>query len=617
MKIRVCLLSLFVFGLSLFSISCSGGGGVVQDGLHVPPPLCGDGAINQTSEACDDGNLADGDGCSSICSQESPAEENPNPIPTSLCGNGVITDNEACDDHNTSAGDGCSATCTLEPGFSCAANPSACTTICGDGIIAGAESCDDENTDSTDGCSSACAIETGYLCSGTPSTCVQSGSEMWRRQFGEIAAANSQKVYSVATDAKDNVIVTGSFQGSVDFGDGLPLVSANGNGTNDNEDIFLAKYGPTGNLIWANKYGDSQSQFGKSVTVDDQGNIYLMGNFRGEIQIGTKLITAQGNDIFIMKLDENGKTTWLKQFQVPASGYTSKIVVDKNGNVITTGFILGTIINFGGGIQSAAGIYNGFAAKLDGSGNLVWGKVYGLSGISYMLAGDIDPADNSIFLTGEFKGNTDLGNGPLNSSNGGQNTDAFILKLDANGDYQWSKTFGNSSSGNKVEGIDIAIDSTQKIILTGNLKGATNFGKGPLTSAESSDDVFVAQFDTNGNALWSKNFGDALEQTASSLVTTSSGDILLTGNFAGSIDFGNGPLASVGATDLFVTKLNNSGSSLWSTSAGGSADQYARDIAIDSGNHPILVGEFDGVLNFGGEDLTALGTDGFLVKLNP
>ncbi|HEU0035747.1 MAG TPA: Ig-like domain-containing protein [Kofleriaceae bacterium] len=82
-----------------------------------------------------------------------------------VCGDGAIASPEQCDDGNANPGDGCSATCTVEPGFTCAGEPSSCTTTCGDGIAAGPEACDDGNAVDTDGCTSRCV--TGVVCNAT------------------------------------------------------------------------------------------------------------------------------------------------------------------------------------------------------------------------------------------------------------------------------------------------------------------------------------------------------------------------------------------------------------------------------------------------------------------
>ena len=95
--------------------------------------FCGDGILDP-GEACDDGNNTDGDGCSATCEVEP------------FCGDGNLDAGEACDDGNNDDGDGCSATCEVEP-------------FCGDGNLDAGEECDDGNNDSGDGCSSACTLE--------------------------------------------------------------------------------------------------------------------------------------------------------------------------------------------------------------------------------------------------------------------------------------------------------------------------------------------------------------------------------------------------------------------------------------------------------------------------
>lgn len=155
------------------SSSCATEPGFVCSGAPtVCAPQCGDGLVVGT-ERCDDGNQMFADGCSPICAIEAGYACNGAPSTcTTICGNGVITGLEDCDDGNLSPKDGCSPSCLLEPGFICNDEPTVCQTLCGDGIIAGVESCDDKNGGDFDGCSSKCAIEAGYSCAGAPSVCV-------------------------------------------------------------------------------------------------------------------------------------------------------------------------------------------------------------------------------------------------------------------------------------------------------------------------------------------------------------------------------------------------------------------------------------------------------------
>jgi cysteine-rich repeat protein len=89
-----------------------------------------------------------------------------------VCGDAVKAPTEACDDGNLAAGDGCTSTCSIEPGFQCTGSPSTCATTCGDGVVAGGEACDDAPpAESGDGCSSTCQTEPGFICTGQPSIC--------------------------------------------------------------------------------------------------------------------------------------------------------------------------------------------------------------------------------------------------------------------------------------------------------------------------------------------------------------------------------------------------------------------------------------------------------------
>lgn len=154
------------------AMGAGGTGGMVN-------PVCGDGTID-ADETCDDGNMANGDGCDAMCEEETGFDCTGEPSDcTADCGDGVIAVGaEDCDDSNMANDDGCSDTCAVETGWSCMGEPSVCMTGCGDGIIAGTEACDDMDMMSGDGCSDVCAVELGFVCNGEPSVCALGGTCM-------------------------------------------------------------------------------------------------------------------------------------------------------------------------------------------------------------------------------------------------------------------------------------------------------------------------------------------------------------------------------------------------------------------------------------------------------
>jgi len=131
------------------------------------PAVCGNGLIEQ-GEACDDGNTVPGDGCNADCLKENgqvcsdrnqcesgvcDAAENPDVCePADSCGNSDLEGTEACDDGNPNNGDGCSDSCVVEPGWTCPTPGTPCDEICGDGLVVGTETCDDADADLTDAC---------------------------------------------------------------------------------------------------------------------------------------------------------------------------------------------------------------------------------------------------------------------------------------------------------------------------------------------------------------------------------------------------------------------------------------------------------------------------------
>ncbi len=134
---------------------------------------CGDSAVGG-GETCDDGNVIPGDGCSDQCFIETDWAC-PTPGEACIyvvdCGDANINGMETCDDANTMAGDGCSEICETEVGWECATPGSKCTSLCGDGLIVGLEDCDDGNDQGGDGCSATCRSEIGFECDTPGEAC--------------------------------------------------------------------------------------------------------------------------------------------------------------------------------------------------------------------------------------------------------------------------------------------------------------------------------------------------------------------------------------------------------------------------------------------------------------
>lgn len=151
----------------------SSSSGSIADSTGEMIEECGNGVLDGT-EACDDANTEDDDGCSAQCTEEPGFNCIGQPslcTPIETCGDGLIGMDEQCDDANMMDGDGCTA-CALDEGYECTDQPSVCSPLCGNGVVADDEGCDDGGQVDGDGCSADCTVELYSRCLGEgPGSC--------------------------------------------------------------------------------------------------------------------------------------------------------------------------------------------------------------------------------------------------------------------------------------------------------------------------------------------------------------------------------------------------------------------------------------------------------------
>ncbi|MBI4703747.1 MAG: hypothetical protein HY744_21770 [Deltaproteobacteria bacterium] len=202
------------------------------------------------------------------------------------------------------------------------------------------------------------------------------------------------------------------------------------------------------------------------------------------------------------------------------------------------------------------------------------------------------------------------GGGAAGASTGGGGLGGGV----AAGEHMWSKRFGDAAA---QLGWAVGVDGAGSVVVAGDMEGATDFGGGALASA-GANDVFVAKLDKNGGHLWSKRFGDGSDQWARAVAADGPGNVVLAGQFMGSIDFGAGQMNAVKDRDIYVAKLAPDGSALWSKRFGGSENDFAYDVAIGAGGAIGIAGTSDGDVDLGGQVLPKAGdNDVLVIKLDP
>ncbi len=179
----------------------------------------------------------------------------------------------------------------------------------------------------------------------------------------------------------------------------------------------------------------------------------------------------------------------------------------------------------------------------------------------------------------------------------------------------WSIGAGD---GANQAAVGVAVDSAGNVVVIGRFQGSIDFGLGALTSAGGTD-IFLVKFDPAGAPIWNERFGDASDQTPGGVAVDSVGRIVITGSFRGSVDFGGGALTSAGNDDFFVAKFEADGSPFWSQRYGGSADDDALAVAVNSQDQIVITGSYrSSSINFTSNSISLAGiTDAFVAKFHP
>jgi len=312
---------------------------------------------------------------------------------------------------------------------------------------------------------------------------------------------------------------------------------------------------PTGGSLWSKWYGGTGADSGKGVAVDSGGNVVVVGQYQGTVDFGAGLVTSYTN---------------------PSSGPTVDV----------------------------------FVAKYSSSGSPIWSRSIGGDASDSANAVAVDSSGNVVVTGYQASSSVDYGGGMLGMRGG---TDVFVAKYSSTGGYVWAKTVGGTGYDG---GTGVAVDGTGNVYVAGYFELSADFGGGPLVSAGSKD-VFLVKYSSTGAYVWSKRIGGTGADLAGAVAVDGSGNVVVAGNFQGTIDCGGGPLTSAGLGDMFIAKYSATGQYLWSKRFGGTGDDYVHGVAVDGVGDVLLTGQFTNTIDFGGPALTSAGyEDIFLAKLS-
>lgn len=441
----------------------------------------------------------------------------------------------------------------------------------------------------------------------------------------QISSTSGESAWDIAVDGAGNTAVLGFFRGTVDLDPGpgtYNLTSRQDANGAFLVDLFAAKYDAAGSIVWGRRMGAGPFNAGPGITpritIGDDDAIFVSGAFKNTADFGAiTLVTPGDSDAFLAKLDGDGNFLWARQFGGSKDDLANSVVVDGSGNAHLIAEVR----------TASSGNPDAFFAKLDPNGDVLWTKQVGAStgrGWARGFGITVDTAGN-VYGTGIFRGSVDFDSGAGNSTfktAGGLATSAFVLKVNANGDFVWAGTF-DAGSNASCWSTDIGVDANGHVFTGGYFSGTVDFDPGKQKVAlKGSSDTFVTKLSPAGSFIWARSTEAGY---AEGLVLDSSGSVYVTGSFSDTADFDPGVgtfnLTSAGAEDAFIWKLDTAGNFVWAAAMRGTGSDKARGIDVDAAGNVYTTGSFAGTADFDPDaaseyNLTSDGTiDAFVWKL--
>lgn len=305
-------------------------------------------------------------------------------------------------------------------------------------------------------------------------------------------------------------------------------------------------------IYFEKPFGTDKGDFSRSVKQLDDGTVFLAGF--------TEQGTYGGFDISLVRLDRFGNEKWVKHYGNAFDNYCLSMNVCSDGTLVLTGEQ-----------QSQQNGLDLFVYRIDTAGNLLWQFNYStpLNESGKYIE---QTADGGFIICG-FQ----------NDSNG--SNDVYLLNLDGAGAMQWHRSYGGPSNDYADMVHEVAGGG---YIITADTK---SMGAGGY-------DVYVIRVDTEGNIIWQKTYGDALENGCQGILVTSDGNYL---------SYGETEIAPASYFDFYLELIDTSGNSVWRRTIGG-AEADAAFSAVETSDGFMVTG-YSNSYNPGPLDLVVFSTD--------
>ena len=348
--------------------------------------------------------------------------------------------------------------------------------------------------------------------------------------------------YAVASDHLGHAYVTGHFQSPTAAFEKVTITNGG------NYDLFVAKYGPDGQLLWIKTGGGAGYDYGHGIAADRQGNVFVSGAVAGEGAYDGQALGHLGpSHLVCLGLDADGKLRWHHAAAGKGSSSGHAITADQRGNCYLGGFAAGAS-TLAGKPLGAGGGRDLVVAKFDAAGRLVWLHT-GHGSDSAMVHEIAADSQGNVWASGMFTGELTLADRSV--ANAGKH-DILLTRFDTQGKRLWTRTAGGAGID---YGLGITTDGRGNCYTTGSFTGEVAFEGTRQKSQTAGSDIHILKLDADGRLQWFQQAGGIRTDHAYSIVSDGHANLYLSGACRGPASFGKHTLDNLGSNDIFLAKI--------------------------------------------------------------
>jgi hypothetical protein len=318
-------------------------------------------------------------------------------------------------------------------------------------------------------------------------------------------------------------------------------------------DVFVIATDPSGEERWTQTFGGAQDDYGYGVAMTAHGDCLAAGYL---MMLGHADVALHGNTA-------DGGQLWIQVIGGSLDDMAYSVARNSDGGFV----VAGATYSFGPGVPNA------YVLRIDSLGDTLWTRTYGGAGEDYAFSAQ-QTVDSGFIICG------------TTYSYGAGQSDIYLIKTDAAGDTQWTRTYGGAQP---EHGHSVQQTADSGYIICGT---TLSFGAGAA-------DIWLIRTNANGDTLWTRTFGGDTADLGHSVAQTADRGFILCGQTA---SFG------AGNYDAWLIKTDSIGDTLWTRTFGGGSDDVGYSVQPTTDGGYIIAG-ITKSLGAGGEDFYLIKTD--------